>query len=129
MLQSSFGRLVIALAAFLSLVSSPVLAQSPAAQRGLTFVRVHCAQCHAIDKVSDSPLTIAPPFRTLHLKFPIESLRRRLAEGIVADHPTMPNSGSIRISSRMSWRICRHSSPDATPADSAPPFSRVASSQ
>ena len=54
------------------------------------FVRVHCAQCHAIDKVSDSPLAIAPPFRTLHLKFPIESLRRRLAEGIVADHPTMP---------------------------------------
>src|SRR5262249_3068336 len=81
---------IIALAAFLSLVSSPVLAQSPAAQRGLTFVRVHCPQCHAIDKVSDSPLTIAPPFRTLHLKFPIESLRRRLAEGIVADHPTMP---------------------------------------
>ena len=58
--------------------------------RGLTFVRVHCAQCHAIDKVSDSPLAIAPPFRTLHLKFPIESLRRRLAEGIVADHPPMP---------------------------------------
>jgi hypothetical protein len=63
-------------------------------------VRVHCAQCHAIDRVSDSPLAIAPPFRTLHLKFPIESLRRRLAEGIVADHPTMPQiparSGSAR---------------------------------
>ena len=81
---------IIALGAVLSMASSPVLAQSPAAQRGLTFVRVHCAQCHAVDKVSDSPLTIAPPFRTLHLKFPIESLRRRLAEGIVADHPTMP---------------------------------------
>src|SRR6516225_2221245 len=83
MVQKSFGRvprLVIALGAFLSLASSPVLAQSPAAQRGLTFVRVPCAQCHPI----------APPFRTLHLKFPIESLRRRLAEGIVADHPTMP---------------------------------------
>ena len=93
MVQKSLGRfprLVIALSAFLSLASSRVLAQSPAAQRGLTFVRVHCAQCHAIDKVSDSPLIIAPPFRTLHLKFPIESLRRRLAEGIVADHPTMP---------------------------------------
>jgi mono/diheme cytochrome c family protein len=97
MLRKSLGRvprLVTALSAFLSLASSRassrVLAQSPAAQRGLTFVRVHCAQCHAIDKVSDSPLTIAPPFRTLHLKFPIESLRRRLAEGIVADHPTMP---------------------------------------
>jgi mono/diheme cytochrome c family protein len=65
-------------------------AQSPAAQRGLTFVRLHCAQCHAIDKVSPSPLTIAPPFRTLHLKYPIESLRRPLLEGISASHPTMP---------------------------------------
>src|SRR5436305_5991923 len=39
--------LFIALGAFLSLASNPVLAQSPAAQRGLTFVRVHCAMpCH-----------------------------------------------------------------------------------
>jgi mono/diheme cytochrome c family protein len=93
MVQKSLGRvpkLVIALGALLTMASSPVLAQSLAAQRGLIFVRVHCAQCHAIDKVSGSPLAIAPPFRTLHLKFPIESLRRRLAEGIVADHPTMP---------------------------------------
>jgi len=74
----------------LTLATASASAQSPAAQRGLTFVRVHCAQCHAIDKVSESPLTIAPPFRTLHRKFPLESLRRRLAEGIVADHPTMP---------------------------------------
>src|SRR5215467_9108 len=93
MVRKSFGRfpgLFIAVSACLSLASAPAIAQSPAAQRGLTFVRVHCAQCHAIDKVSNSPLAIAPPFRTLHLKFPIESLRRRLAEGIVADHPTMP---------------------------------------
>jgi hypothetical protein len=109
-----------ALGAFLSMASSPILAQSPAAQRGLTFVRAHCAQCHAIDKVSDSPLAIAPPFRALHLKFPIESLRRRWAEGIVADHPTMPpipaRSGSARrcdsISADIraltpSWRILR----------------------
>jgi cytochrome c len=63
---------------------------SPPAQRGLTFVRVNCAQCHSIDKVSESPLPIAPPFRTLHLRFPIEDLRRPLAEGIIAKHPTMP---------------------------------------
>jgi len=81
--------LFVALGAFLSLASDPVLAQSPAAQRGLTFVRVHCAQCHAIDKVSESPLAIAPPFRTLHQRFPIESLRRRFAEGIMTTHPTM----------------------------------------
>lgn len=53
-------------------------------------MRVHCAQCHSIDQVSDSPLTIAPPFRTLHLRYPIESLRRPLSEGISARHPTMP---------------------------------------
>jgi cytochrome c len=64
--------------------------QSPAAQRGLTFVRVNCAQCHAIGKVGDSPLAIAPPFRGLHLRYPIESLERPLAEGITASHPTMP---------------------------------------
>jgi len=63
---------------------------SPDARRGLTFIRVHCAQCHAIDKVSDSLLTIAPPFRDLHLKFPIETMRRRLSEDISAAHPTMP---------------------------------------
>jgi mono/diheme cytochrome c family protein len=86
---------MLALAAALSPVAQSAHAQSaarlsPAAQRGLTFVRVHCAQCHSIDKISDSPLTIAPPFRTLHERFPIESLRPRLAEGIQATHPTMP---------------------------------------
>jgi cytochrome c len=74
----------------LSLLAASAFAQSPAAQRGLTFVRTHCAQCHSIDKVSESPLAIAPTFRTLHLKYPIESLERPLAEGIVASHPTMP---------------------------------------
>ena len=64
--------------------------QSPHEQRGLTLLRAHCEQCHAIDKVSESPLAVAPPFRTLHLKYPIESLERPLAEGIIAKHPTMP---------------------------------------
>jgi mono/diheme cytochrome c family protein len=77
-------------AACLGLVDPAAAQSSPAAQRGLTFVRAHCAQCHAVDRVSDSPLTIAPPFRTLHLKYPFESLERPLAEGIIAGHPTMP---------------------------------------
>lgn len=81
----------LALGAVLSLPAQHGFAQQPpAAQRGLTFVRVHCAQCHSIDRVSDSPLTIAPAFRTLHLKYPIESLQRPLSEGISASHPTMP---------------------------------------
>jgi cytochrome c len=84
------GWPAVALSASLSLIAPSVFAQSPAAQRGLTFVRTHCAQCHSIDKVSESPLAIAPSFRTFHQKFPIESLRRRLAEGIMSTHPTMP---------------------------------------
>lgn len=65
-------------------------AQSPAVQRGFTFVRANCARCHSIDKVSPSPLAIAPPFRTLHNKYPVESLEEALGEGIVTGHPTMP---------------------------------------
>jgi cytochrome c len=84
------GWQTLPLALTLVLVGTSAFAQSPAAQRGLTFVRTHCAQCHAIDKASESPLAIAPPFRTFHQKFPIESLRRRLAEGIMTTHPTMP---------------------------------------
>jgi cytochrome c len=61
--------------------------QSPSARRGLRFVRMHCAQCHAIDKVSASPLPMAPPLRTLHLKYHVADLQRPLAQGI---HPMMP---------------------------------------
>jgi len=64
--------------------------RSPAEQRGLDFVRVNCAQCHAIDKVSPSPLAIAPPFRIIHTKYPIVYLEEAFAEGIVTSHPTMP---------------------------------------
>src|SRR6516164_9784990 len=117
MLQRSFGRHVIALSAVLSLASSPVLAQSPAAQRGPTFVRVHCAQCHAID-VSDSPLAIAP--RSAHC---ISNCRLRACAGAWprALLPTIRqcrNSGSNRIRSRMSLHICRHLSPNAKLTDS-----------
>jgi cytochrome c len=72
------------------LLGTPASAQSPAAQRGLVFVRVHCAQCHAIDAVSDSPLKLATPFRDLYRKYQIDDLRRPLSEGTVSNHPTMP---------------------------------------
>jgi cytochrome c len=72
-------------------VATHALAQSsPAAQRGLVLVRANCARCHSIDKVTESPLKIAPPFRTLHERYPVESLAEALAEGIVTGHPAMP---------------------------------------
>lgn len=65
-------------------------ALSPAAQRGLVFVRNNCAKCHSVDRVGRSPLPMAPPFRTLHERYPVESLQESLAEGIVTGHPSMP---------------------------------------
>lgn len=85
-------RRIIQFAVFAVLTSSAV-AQSglePAAQRGLTIARTHCARCHSIDRVTASPLAIAPPFRTLHKKYPVEDLEEALAEGISTGHPTMP---------------------------------------
>jgi cytochrome c len=78
---------VIALGVILLCTSELAFAQSPAERRGLRFVTLNCARCHAIDKVGESPLAIAPPFRTLHLKYPVEDLQRPLAQGV---HPIMP---------------------------------------
>jgi len=47
-------------------------------------------EIYSVDKVTDSPLKIAPPFRTLHLRYPVESLEEALGEGIVTGHPSMP---------------------------------------
>lgn len=78
---------LLALAAFASSVAQ---AQQPAAQRGVVLARTHCAKCHSIDKLSPSPLAIAPPFRELHKRYPVEQLQEGLAEGLVTGHPTMP---------------------------------------
>jgi len=63
---------------------------SPSEQRGLVFVRTNCSRCHSVDKVSKSPLPMAPPFRTLHERYPVENLEEPLAEGIITGHPSMP---------------------------------------
>jgi cytochrome c len=82
-----------AVAIFLALAPLPAKGQevlSPAAQRGLVVVRTNCSRCHAIGKIGESPLPIAPPFRTLHERYPVEDLQEPLAEGIITGHPTMP---------------------------------------
>lgn len=65
-------------------------ADAQSVQRGLNYVRANCARCHAIDKVSASPLKLAPPFRDLHKRYPIESLQEAFAEGIRTGHMNMP---------------------------------------
>jgi cytochrome c len=80
---SSILALVIAVSS-----GAPCLASS--AVQGRRLALTYCARCHAIDKVSPSPLKIAPPFRTLHQRYPVRMLEESLAEGIVTGHPTMP---------------------------------------
>ncbi len=72
------------------MLMTPALAASPAEQRGKTYALKHCARCHAIDLTSRSRLKAAPPFRTLHLRYPVESLAEAFAEGIYTGHPGMP---------------------------------------
>jgi mono/diheme cytochrome c family protein len=93
--QLSIGLAFIPNAAAIILAATPLAAKgeevlSPAAQRGLVILRTNCSRCHAIGKVGDSPLPIAPPFRTLHERYPVQDLEEPLAEGIITGHPTMP---------------------------------------
>lgn len=84
--------LAAAMAAAILAVSGPASAQppSPAEQRGHTFVRANCSRCHAVDKVGPSPLSVAPPFRDLHRRYPVDVLAEAFAEGIRTGHPSMP---------------------------------------
>ena len=70
---------------------APALAASPQ-QRGKAYVSRHCARCHSIDRVTASPFKTAVPFRSLHLRYPVETLAESLAEGISTGHPTMPEA-------------------------------------
>jgi mono/diheme cytochrome c family protein len=79
--------LVLSLLVMLVAIAS---ANAQSVQRGLNYLRANCARCHAIDKVSESPLKLAPAFRTLHLKYPVESLQESFAEGIRTGHGNMP---------------------------------------
>ena len=72
------------------MLAASALAASPSEERGKAFALNNCARCHSIDRVTQSPLKIAPPFRALHKRYPIETLAESLAEGIQTGHPTMP---------------------------------------
>jgi mono/diheme cytochrome c family protein len=65
-------------------------AQTGSVERGRQFARANCERCHSIDRVTPSNLPLAPAFRFLGRRYPIEYLRESLAEGIVTSHQNMP---------------------------------------
>jgi cytochrome c len=84
-------RRVLAVAiAFSPLVVAIPCHAEPSVMAGKAFAQANCSHCHSIDRVTASTLVIAPPFRTLHLRYPVESLEEALGEGIVTGHPSMP---------------------------------------
>jgi len=76
--------------AFSVLAAAAPCNAGPNAQAGKAFAQANCSHCHSIDKVTRSSLAIAPLFRTLHLRYPVESLEEALGEGIVTGHRSMP---------------------------------------
>jgi cytochrome c len=85
-------RTLMMLAAFwvALLATAATQAQAPQIERGRALAQANCARCHAIGSTGDSPLAKAPPFRALHLRYPVENLAEALAEGIRTAHRDMP---------------------------------------
>ena len=80
-----------ALVALLALTAQLAIAQTTLSERGQAIAEKHCARCHAIGPAGNSPMGLAPPFRDLSQRYPIETLAEALAEGIMTGHPAMPN--------------------------------------
>ena len=78
---------VVALGALIAAIPCNAAPNVPA---GKAFAQANCSHCHSIDKFTPSSLAIAPPFRTLHERYPVESLEEALGEGITTGHPSMP---------------------------------------
>jgi mono/diheme cytochrome c family protein len=78
-------------AAALVLTAAPAAAQDrDAIAQGRALAEQNCSRCHAIGLEGESALPIAPAFRTLSERYPIDDLAEALAEGIVSGHPEMP---------------------------------------
>lgn len=69
---------------------------------GQRIAQRHCGGCHAV-AAGDSPLADAPPFRTLHRRYPAGGLAQLLDEGMLPEqypreegarqgHPRMPTA-------------------------------------
>jgi mono/diheme cytochrome c family protein len=78
------------LLALLPLIVGGASAQPSVAARGEAIARQHCARCHAVESTGESPMGLAPAFRDLSKRYPIQFLAEALAEGIVTGHPAMP---------------------------------------
>lgn len=78
------------LAAIITAMTSGQPANAQDLKRGEALLARNCASCHAVGRTGDSPQKLAPTFRSLGQRYPIESLEEALGEGIMSGHPDMP---------------------------------------
>lgn len=81
------ARLAAALAMLATFVPA---AAAQNVKQGETLLARDCGRCHAIGRTGDSAHKLAPAFRALAKRYPIESLEEALGEGIMSGHPDMP---------------------------------------
>jgi mono/diheme cytochrome c family protein len=79
---------VLAIVASLDMTPVPVAAQD--IERGKKLAEDNCARCHAVGLSGTSPRELAPAFRDITRRYPVDTLWEALAEGIVTGHPDMP---------------------------------------
>jgi mono/diheme cytochrome c family protein len=90
----------VALTAAPALAQQTVAKQTSAQKQGRRIAQTYCAQCHALG-AGPSPLKDAPPFATLHRRYPQGGgLEDLLGEGMIAP-ATPPEEGQPRMHPRM----------------------------
>jgi len=77
-------------AAIITAMTSGQAANAQDLKRGEALLARDCASCHAVGRTGDSPQKLAPTFRSLGQRYPIESLEEALGESIMSGHPDMP---------------------------------------
>jgi mono/diheme cytochrome c family protein len=84
-----------------ALAAEPAGARGTQAQeQGRRIAKTYCGQCHALG-AGPSPLADAPPFATLHRRYPDGGgLKDLLGEGMIAP-ATPPEEGQPRMHPRM----------------------------
>jgi len=89
--RRAFMRTILSILIISNIVTSfPALADIESVRRGKAFAQANCSRCHSIDRMTRSPRVAAPPFRTLHKRYPVETLEDALGEGLSTGHPRMP---------------------------------------
>jgi len=65
---------------------------------GRMVAEAYCSPCHAIGPSGRSPHPPAPPFRTLHEKYNVETFAERFANGIKVSRPGSHRMPELQLS-------------------------------